>query len=43
MKEAATQQPLLSKGSANKHVSTATREYSKNGSGVSYAARAEEN
>jgi hypothetical protein len=35
------QHPLLSNGSANKHVSTTTREYSNNGSGVFYAVHAD--
>jgi hypothetical protein len=35
------QQPLLSNGSANKLVSTATRDYSNNVSGAFYAVRDE--
>jgi hypothetical protein len=39
-KEATIQQPLLSNSSTDKHVSTATREYSNNGRDVSYAVHA---
>jgi hypothetical protein len=40
-KQATTQQPLLSNGSANKHVSMAMREYSNNGRDVFYAVGVE--
>jgi hypothetical protein len=36
VKQAAVQQPLLSNGSANKHVSTAMKEHSNNGREVFY-------
>jgi hypothetical protein len=40
-KQATIQQPLLSNGSANMHVSTATTGHSNNGRGVSYVVPAE--
>jgi hypothetical protein len=40
-KQAAVQQPLLSNGSAKKHVSMATREHSSNGRYIFYVVCAE--